>query len=614
MKSIQTYLSGALLLSLFACSDVLDVRDASLINPAIWDSEQSATLYINNLYNEMPASTIISSSSNPFGAHAQFTDETLGSNKYVNGEYTYSDIAVFNDTYYGKIRRINIALEKMETSSLAGDAYNRIVGQAYFLRAWAYWNLVAVYGGVPYITRSVNPYVDDSTTLDPPRNKTSECISYLCDDLDDAIATLPASVTAYQNGTSQYARVTRAAAAALKGRILLFYASPQFNPTNNPARWEAAYQANRFADSLAKADGYALMVGTTDPLTGAFASIFLTEGNQNKEVLFSKAYDVSVSRTHGWENAVRPYVAGLSGGMTCNPSWELVKAFPMSNGMATNEVGSGFDSTYYWKNRDPRFYATIAYNGCTWPLTGMAGTRIWTHKFSNTEKTNGTTTGFYCRKMTNASIDKNVSDKCGTDWVEIRYAEVILNLAECANETGRQTETLTLLKAIRARAGILEGDGNYGLKTTYPEKEELTALIMNERMVEFAFENKRLWDMRRRQMFTHDLGSYKKLNGRKRWLLETDLKYPSGVITPAHKTNYVNNTLIPRRDTIDLDNRYTVYFINKFSQSIGDVNYPINVPERYDFFGIPQMILNRSKAIKQTKGWGSGTDEFDPYE
>ncbi|NLT03462.1 MAG: RagB/SusD family nutrient uptake outer membrane protein, partial [Bacteroidales bacterium] len=316
MKSIQTYLSGALLLSLFACSDVLDVRDASLINPAIWDSEQSATLYINNLYNEMPASTIISSSSNPFGAHAQFTDETLGSNKYVNGEYTYSDIAVFNDTYYGKIRRINIALEKMETSSLAGDAYNRIVGQAYFLRAWAYWNLVAVYGGVPYITRSVNPYVDDSTTLDPPRNKTSECISYLCDDLDDAIATLPASVTAYQNGTSQYARVTRAAAAALKGRILLFYASPQFNPTNNPARWEAAYQANRFADSLAKADGYALMVGTTDPLTGGFASIFLTEGNQNKEVLFSKAYDVSVSRTHGWENAVRPYVAGLSGGMT----------------------------------------------------------------------------------------------------------------------------------------------------------------------------------------------------------------------------------------------------------------------------------------------------------
>jgi hypothetical protein len=177
----------------------------------------------------MPASTIISSSSNPFGAHAQFTDETLGSNKYVNGEYTYSDIAVFNDTYYGKIRRINIALEKMETSSLAGDAYNRIVGQAYFLRAWAYWNLVAVYGGVPYITRSVNPYVDDSTTLDPPRNKTSECINYLCDDLDDAIATLPASVMAYQNGTSQYARVTRAAAAALKGRILLFYASPQFN-------------------------------------------------------------------------------------------------------------------------------------------------------------------------------------------------------------------------------------------------------------------------------------------------------------------------------------------------------------------------------------------------
>lgn len=614
MKTIHTFLCGACIMSLMSCSDVLDVRDASMINPAIWDSEQSAMLYINNLYAEMPVSTIISSSASPFGAHAGFTDESLGSNKYVNGEYTYSDIAVFNDTYYGKIRRINIALESMAKSKLTGDAYNRVVGQAYFLRAWAYWNLVAVYGGVPYITCSLNPYVDDSTTLDPPRNKTSECIRFLCDDLDQAIATLPASVSAYQNGTTQYGRVTRAAAAALKGRILLFYASPQFNPTNDPNRWELAYQANRYADSLARADGYQLMTGSTDPLTGAFATLFLVEGDQNKEALFVKPYDVSVGRTHGWENSVRPYVAGINGGQACNPSWDLVKAFPMIDGKLTFEEGSGFDSTHYWKNRDPRFYATIAYNGCTWPLTGMPGTRIWTHENSDTERTNGTTSGFYCRKMTNAAIDKSMTDKCGTDWIEIRYAEVLLNLAECANETGRQEEALTLLKSIRARAGILPGDGQYGLKPSYPNREELTDMILNERFVEFAFENKRLWDLRRRQLYANDLGHFRKLNGRTRGHLLTTPKYPSNAITPAQKTNYVNNTLIPMRNTINLDEDYTTYFVNRFTNWIGDINYPINVPERYDFFGIPQMILNRSKAIKQTKGWGNGVDEFDPYE
>ncbi len=605
-------------LTLNACSDILDVRDASVISPDIWDSEQSATLFINRLYSQMPTSQIISGSTSPFGNHASFSDEAIGSNKFVNGEYTYDEIGVFGATYYNNIRNINIAIERLQESTMSESAKNRILGQAYFIRAWTYWNLVVVYGGIPYVTESLNPYIDDSIKLDPPRNKTSECIQYLCDDLDKAVAALPATTAEYMKGIIEYSRVTRSAAAALKGRILLYYASPQFNPGNIQSRWEDAYQANKQAETIAIQDGFALLDnGLYDPVTGSFAKIFQIEGagsSGNTEALFVKAYDYSVSVTHGWENSVRPYVAGAgTGGQGSNPTWDLVKSFPMKNGLSVYEAGSGWDSTYYWKNRDPRFYATIGYNGCTWVLSGMSGSKIWSYEKSNTETKNGTNTGFYCRKMTNPTIAKETSNSVGTDWIEIRLAEVFMNLAECANETNRQSEAISLIGKIRKRAGIEIGEGNYGLKSTYTDKVELTSIIMNERFIEFAYENKRMWDLRRRNMYYENLGNYNKLNGRQRWTLITKIKYPAGVITPPQKTTY-ENTLITTRDAINMDANFTTYFTNSFSKTIGDINYPIVVPTKYAFFAIPQNILNRSKAIKQTQGWGNGTDEFNPYE
>lgn len=614
MKKYILFLLSLSILGFSSCSDVLDGRDTSVISPDIWNSEQSASLWINTLYSQTPITTSITTSTSPFGDHASFCDETTGANEFINGEYTYNSVGVFNDTYYNKIRNINLALKNMQTSTLEGKARGRIVGQAYFLRAWAYWNLVVVYGGVPYVTEPVNPFVDSSEALDPPRNKTSECIQYICDDLDLAIQNLPVSTTEYLSGSTEYARITRAAAAALKGRILLFYASPQFNPNNDALRWEKAYQANKEAQSIADADGYGLMnTAGSDPLNGSFANLYIKEGTENKEALFVKAYDLSVTRTHGWENSVRPYVAGVDGGQSCNPTWDLVKAFPMKNGLLVKDASSGFDSTYYWLNRDPRFYASIGYNGCNWPLTGMEGTQVWSYAQSNTEKINGTKTGFYCRKMTNASITKTSTKECGTDWIEIRYAEILMNLAECANETGLQSEAITLLTQIRQRAGIDSGDGFYGLQSSYSNKTDLTEIIMNERRVEFAFENKRMWDLRRRDMYNQNLGNTPKLNGSQRWILATNVIYPSGVITPPQKAAY-EAELQAMRGTINMDTESANYFTNRFSASVADINYPIAVPEIYSFFAIPQNILNRSQAIKQTKGWGDGQNEFDPYE
>ncbi len=593
-----------------SCSDVLEVRDASVINPDIWDDETNTTLYINDLYSALPITTSITISTGAFGDHSSYCDETIGVNTFVNGEFTASSVGTFSATYYQNIRYINMALEKMESSSMDEDAHNRIVGQLYFMRGWSYWNLVAIYGGVPYVTDTYNPFSENIEKINVERNKTSECIQYIVEDLDNAIANLPGAVTEYPDGSSSYARITRAAAAALKGRVLLTYASPLFNPNNDVTRWETAYQANYNAQEIASADGYGLITGLgSDPLDGNFASIYLDEGLSNPEALFVKAYDLSVGKTHSWDNSVRPYVAGVGGaeggGQSNNPTWNLVTAFPMANGMAITEEGSGYVESSYFKNRDPRFYATIGYNGCTWPLSGMEGDRVWSYGQSDTEVINPTKTGFYCRKMTNASINSDETDECGTDWIEIRFAEILLNLAECANETDRQSEAIALIGEIRDRAGIEPGDDNlYGLASSYAAKEDLTELIMNERFIEFAFENKRFWDMRRRNMFYEDLGNTPKFNGSLRQIMNTGVLLPPPLVP----------SLINTRDGIDMDTEYANYFSTNIADYTGDKNYPIAIPETYKFFAIPQNILDRSTALKQTQGWGDGVDEFDPYE
>ena len=75
------------------------------------------------------------------------------------------------------------------------------------------------------------------------------------------------------------------------------------------------------------------------------------------------------------------------------------------------------------------------------------------------------------------------------DWIEMRFAEAIMNLAECANETGRLTEAKDMVRLIRQRAGIVAGTFDYGLSIA-TDAASMRSLILNERMIEFAMEGK----------------------------------------------------------------------------------------------------------------------------
>jgi starch-binding outer membrane protein, SusD/RagB family len=640
MKVNKITIGLLVLLTFFSCSDFLDVKDQSGINPSIWDNEESAKLYLNNIYSACMA---------PFGgvdvvsSLANISDETSDmSSSLLLGTLGSSDVGVYQVSTYEPIRYINIAFEAMKTSKLSTAEKNRVLGQFYFFRAWQHWKLVNLYGGVPYMKNYVT-FISPDSLNNAKRNTTSECIKYLKEDLDSAISKLPSAWAA-----TEYSRITRAAAAAFKGRILLFYASPQFNPDHNIDRWKEAYDANVYAKNICVQDGYALEAIETAatkewPYLYDFNKIFTKKKSDgNKEVILVSPYSLDV-KTHGYENSVCPgELTTATGAPSLCPTWDLVISFPMKDGslafkyLATDKnshtfIGNGSDKTKFYLNRDPRFYATVAFNGGYYQLEGNSSRRQWTfncpkkvgpltstYYSENVTSDRTTPTGFFCRKMVSPSLLRANMGKSTTDWIEMRYAEVLLNLAECAFEYEGSTSELgyDCLKQIRSRAGIDAGiDGFYGLKSS----SAITPieLVLNERRVELAFEGKRFYDLRRRNMFTTDLGNYIfKLNGWK--------KSGSGyAFTLAQTKDTAIFLYQSKRDTISLNNLYKYFTMT--AKSTGPLVKPIAyvcIPDsstlrltntgNYNFFGIPQDILTRSTAIKQTIGWQNG--EFNPFK
>lgn len=579
--------------------DIFDKSDLTGVESTnVWNNESTANLYTNKTYDLVIPVW-------PTGAH-NTSDESnnVGSTGILYGQLTSSDIA---DIYsapgtgiYSYIRRTAIALEGLDGGSIPYDAKAKIKAQNYFLRAYMYFNLVKLYGGVPLVLHVQDVVKED---LNTPRSKTSECIDSIVRDLDSCTS-LPATWTGADKG-----RITRGAALALKGKVLMFWASAQFNPNNDVARWQRAYTANKEAYDMLVKDGYGLNPN--------FSSIFLDETSVNKEPIIIRIYD-QTNKTTTIENGTRPVSESAGGGGSNQPTWNLVKAFPMKNGLlpynadGSVNVASGYDPTYYWKNRDPRFDATVAYNGVVWPLSGKAGRIEWTYTGVPEDAAKPSATGFYNRKITNpAVLAQNALIGSGTDWIEMRFAEVLLNLAECANATGNITEAMNLVIALRKRAGIDAGANSlYGLKTGMTQAEMFSTII-NERRVEFAFEGKRYDDLRRTRLFST-------LNGTTRLGLKIALNAPYttslDTSTAAKKLNNLEYYFKPgvrMRDTINVNTAdYTKYFkVTEFSL---DTQFPINFPNSYYFYPMPLSALQSNTGLKQTLGWVGGS--FDPLQ
>ena len=193
----------------------------------------------------------------------------------------------------------------------------------------------------------------------------------------------------------------------------------------------------------------------------------------------------------------------------------------------------------------------------------------------------------------------------GFDWIELRFAEVILNYAECLNETGDLAGAQEMVKKVRIRAGIEQGTNDYGLALA-TDKAQMRELILNERQVEFAFEGKRGFDLRRTRRM-HLLTGFLVAPGEVTRVIKKDGKDYNLRLQLEEIDPQTNKR---RRDTLNTDLKSTYeYFFIRVPSAQGNSTNAIVFPEKNYFIGLPNQFMNSSPLLEQTIGWG-GT--FDP--
>ena len=341
-------------------------------------------------------------------------------------------------------------------------------------------------------------------------------VDFIVNDLDNAIELLP---NVYQGddlefGNTQIGRATKAAAAVLKSRALLYSASPamqdddvtkitgmgQFeilNPTVYQAKWEAvAKEINKILGM----EGF----GTYVPVTASSIADVQTESS---DYAFRKYFNSNLLEGLHFP----PFYYGSA---RATPSHNLVKAFYAKNGYPATDVRSGvdlsdpdFDLTQLYAVLDNRFALNVYYHSATFGDSGQPLDMSEGGKDSPSFSENATRTGYYLAKfVSKKSAMLNPIQTLNSVHYNplLRKSEVLLNFAEAANEAwGNPTvkaegclySAYEILKTIRSQAGGINFD--LYLDEMAQSKDSFRKLIQNERRLEFTFENHRYFDMRR---------------------------------------------------------------------------------------------------------------------
>lgn len=600
-------LASCCLFLLGACS--LDYENKGAITPDnVWKDKDMISGFLTDIYGNMLPGWPIS---------ANNTDEGMNAPAQMS-EYARGIITVENQGQglgYGNIDKINFFLEHIENNEvLTEEERSRLKGQALFWRAWDYWGKIFTVGGVPLILHTQD--VSNVPSLYVERSSTSDCVAQIIKDLDDAIFMLPDKWD-----DANYGRIDKGCAMAFKGRVLLQYASPLFNPKNDPARWEAAYKANKDAVDFLRSVGKDLYQVDSDPQKN-FADIWYDE--QNCEVVMVNQYyypDHSLT-----QRDIRPEALTKDYADFNQAIFPLAMAYPKKDGtelevdlnrLKTDDAYNQQFLADFYENRDPRFYATIFCPGTEYPteeplLSG--GLKFWnawqwieeeqTYKTLIGDELPGKTqgagqAGFYQKKGLDESITIATVYQAETDWIEIRFAEVLMNYGECANELGEdhQNEALDVLYQIRKRAGVGNEANHYGI--TASSQDEIREAYIDERFIEFAYEGKRWADLRRW----------------KRYDILNNMKYRSTlrlVVKDYENTIGENNAkgFDWTKDMYDPEVRKLFRF--DYIECVdGDKQYQFNLDLNHWFYPIKRDDLERNPNLEQNNEWG-GT--FDPLK
>ena len=429
--------------------------------------------------------------------------ETRWTGSSTSSSITSDGIAFLS---FQNMRTVNICMERInDIKDATQQQKDELLGQAYFYRAWNYFQLIRRYGGFFKFDKPFNSNDD----FDLPRLSYQESTDWLVGDLDKAFTLLPD-----QWPPSDKGRVTKTAALALKGMALLYAASPNMNPDKkyNISYCEKAAQASAKAIEYVNAKGiYKLMPGAT---VDDYSKIFYSKTQLvSDEAIFYKINNSSNAQpsVSSW-NANFIVNSRESGNVhMASPTQNFVDLFETKNGLPINQDPTYNDQDPY-TNRDPRFYYDIIYNGLAYNYI-TPGVRkpfeFWSENTYDSKKSDDyqavpqyyPRSTYGIRKWLPESCNKWQNDyKYYMQTIHIRVAQLYLDFAEAANEAygpnsavpGTTLTALSAINIIRNRVGAVPVSSQF---TT--SKEIFRDRIYNERSVELAFENQRWHDIRR---------------------------------------------------------------------------------------------------------------------
>lgn len=445
-------------------------------------------------------------------------------NRINNGQYNSAD-GIYQERWiniYANVRKCNKFLAHQAELPLSAEKKKRLGGEMRFLRALNYMQLYSLFGPFPIVDKVLS--LDDELTI--PRGTPEECVRFMLKDLQEAAGILPEKYSV----STDIGRVTKGACLGMQCRLLL----------NNEDYAGAAKAAKGVMD-----------LGVYQLFEGGYDKMFYPDNDDNIEVIFNKEYASDQSRqTHyldAFDNS--PFFTGFAS-LVDVPTQNMVDNYEMNDGKTTAESDK-YDPQNPYKNRDPRFYGSIIYDGASW--LGNTMNLIKGSKYNPTN--NNTPTGYMLRKFLNPDYD--FGEPTVTNYqncIMLRLAEIYLNYAEAQFKLGNVEEARKYVNRIRNRKGVQMPEIPAGQMTW--EK------YVRERTVELAFEGERWNDIRRWKMGAQLIGANIK----------------SMVITEKNgKREYTITTLEKR------------YFEDKMY-----------------YFPIPKSELNKypvGKVLTQNKGW-----------
>jgi hypothetical protein len=546
MKKIIYPIIAFLMMSVSGCDDFVDVTPTDVISDKlVWLNSDMATLYCNTFLAYIDRYGMFSSPSQFNGNLTEGLTETFKYGSPVPGsragnanEYVFdpgkitpdqNNLGVWAITYE-RIRRVNEFLTGLHNFSIFDDNTNKLFeGQARFMRAYLYFQLAKRHGGVIL-------YSDMNLVKDKDRSSAEDTWTLIEEDLDFAASVLPKEWDA-----ANYGRVTKGAVYAFKSRAMLY-----------AERWQSAKDA---ADAVFALNKYSLTANYEDAWKGG-----------NSESILEYNY-LRTGPNHDFDLAYATSGEVVDAGGAGGPTQEMVEAYETSDGKKVDwtpwhtETGTTVRPPY--ENLEPRFQATVIYNGCEWQGKTMENSVDGTNgaflEYGTEMYPKGkTVTGYYIRKLRDESLTQLTVYRSSQTLVEIRLAEVYLNRAEALYRLNNSSDALKDVKAVRDRVKLPTATSLSG--------NDLFKAIQQERKIELAFEGHLYWDMRR-------------------WRL-ADKNYPEGY----------NNYRVHGMKITGTEGDYTYQYVDCDKQDRKFLTRTYVLP-------IPNSELNSNSAIQQYDEW-----------